>query len=444
MFATDRKPFSRRAMLRGAGACIALPLFEAMIPRTVLAEPSMEIAAGGPPPRMIFCYVPNGVNEAEWMPNDAGPNWTLSPTLQDLKDHRADFTVLTGLGHPKSKGGHYGADTWLTAADLEGTPGKDYQNSVSVDQLAAEVHGRYTRFPSLELSNGGGTGGANHSHTLSFDHAGTPLPTENNPQRLFDRLFAPEGRASHDAILKRYVERRSILDEILGEAKSLSHRVGGADRRKLDEYLSSVRQTEERIQRLQNWIDVPKPEVSRNNLQLNARPDDAHDRSMWLDVMLELCFLAFQTDTTRVITFEWSREASGFGGNGEDHHELSHHGGDPEMLRKLAGIDRFYLSKLAKFLGRLKAAPEGDGNLLDQTVVLYGSGMSSGKGGGHSPKNLPLLLAGGRRLGLNHGRHLKFEVDSLPLSNVLLTMLHLMRVEQNAFADSTGVLPGLT
>ena len=289
MFATDRKRLCRRAMLRGAGACIALPLLEAMIPRTASADPATRRAgAGGTRPRMICCYVPNGVNEHEWAPNDAGPNWTLSPTLQLLKDYRADLTVLSGLGHPKSKGGHYGADTWLTAADLEGAPGKDYQNSVSVDQLAAEVHGRHTRFPSLELSNGGGTGGANHSHTLAFDHAGTPLPTENSPQRLFDRLFAPEGQASRDAVMKRYIERRSILDDILGEADSLTRRLGAADRRKLDEYLSSVRQTEERIQRLQRWIEVPKPEVARNGLQLNASPDGPHDRSIWLEVMLEL------------------------------------------------------------------------------------------------------------------------------------------------------------
>lgn len=445
MFSTNRLRLSRRAMLRGAGACIALPLFEAMIPRTAWADPATRrAAAGGPPPRMICCYVPNGVNEQEWVPSGAGKNWTLSPTLQLLGEYRADFTVLSGLGHPKSKGGHYGADTWLTAADLEGTPGKDYQNSISVDQLAAELHGRHTRFPSLELSNGGGTGGANHSHTLAFDHAGTPLPTENSPQRLFERLFAPEGQASRDAVMKRHVERRSILDDLLGEASSLSRRLGAADQLKLDEYLSSVRQTEERIQRLQSWIDVPKPEVSRDGLQLNASPDGPHDRAMWLDVMLELCYFAFQTDTTRVITFEWAREASGFGGNGEDHHELSHHGGDPEMLQKLAGIDRFYLGKLARFLGRLKAAPEGDGNLLDQTVVLYGSGMSSGKGGGHSPKNLPLILAGGHQLGLKHGRHLTWEVDHTPLSNVLLTLLHAMGLEQDAFADSTGTLAGLT
>ena len=443
MFTTVAQRLNRRAMLRGAGACLALPLLEAMIPRAASAEPSTR-GAEGTRPRMICCYVPNGVNEHQWTPDDMGPDWALSPTLKLLSDHRAEVTVLSGLGHPKSQGGHYGADTWLTAADLQGTPGRDYQNSVSVDQLVAEVQGRHTRFPSLELSNGGGTGGANHSHTLAFDYAGTPLPTENSPQRLFERLFAPHDQASREAVLRRHAERRSILDDILGEADSLSLRLGAADRRKLDEYLSSVRQTEERVQRLQSWIDVPKPEVSRDGLRLNASPDGPHDRSMWLDAMLDLCCLAFQTDTTRVITFQWAREASGFGPNGEDHHELSHHGGNPERLQQLAGIDRFYLGKLARLLSRLKSIPEEDATLLDQTAILYGSGMSSGQGGGHSPKNLPLLLASGRRLGLRHGKRLKFETDRVPLSNVLLTLLHAMGIEQDAFADSTGALSELT
>lgn len=446
MFVTGHKRLSRRAILRGAGACLTLPLLEAMMPRTVLAAApirSTGAPGAGPRPRLVCCYVPNGVNEQEWMPPDAGANWTPSTSLKRLQAHRADMTVLSGLGHPRSQGGHYGADTWLTAADLAGTAGKDYQNAVSVDQLAAEVHGRHTRFPSLELSNGGGTGPANHSHTLAFDHAGTPLPTENSPQRLFDRLFAPEGRASREAVMKRHAQRRSILDEVLGEANSLSRQLGAADQRKLEEYLTSVRQTEQRIERLQGWIDVPKPQVSRDGLRLGASPVGPHDRSMWLDAMLDLCHLALRTDTTRVITFEWSREASGFGPNGEDHHELSHHGGDAERLRKLGEIDRFYLAKFDRFLGRLKTTPDGEANLLDQTLVLYGSGMSSGKGGGHSPKNLPLILAGGRQLGLRHGAHLKFDEDRVPLSNMLLTLLHAMGVERKSFADSTGDLPDL-
>jgi hypothetical protein len=432
-------------MLRGAGASIALPLLESMLPRVGLAQSTLRQAekTARPQPRMICCYVPNGVNEAEWIPTDAGPNWIPSPTLQVLKEFRADLTVITGLGHPNSKGAHSGADTWLTGANLEATPGKDYQNSISIDQLAADLHGKQTRLASLELSSGGGTGAAGHSHTLAFDRAGTPLPTENSPARLFQRLFAPEGKASREATMQRYVERRSILDNVLQEAGSLRRQLGKQDQQKLDEYLGSVRQVEERVQRLQGWIDIAKPNVSKDGLQLNADPVDSHDRSRWLEVMLELCYLALQTDTTRVITFEWSREAAGVGGAGENHHELSHHGGDPGMLAKLAVIDRFHLGKLGRFLGRLKTTREADGSMLDNTMVLYGSGMNSGKGGGHSPKNIPLLLAGGRSFGLKHGSHLKFQIDSTPFSNLLVTMLQAMGLKQQNFVDATGILNGL-
>lgn len=417
-----------------------------MLPRRVFAAPSQYKPldrSAAVQPRMICCYVPNGVSEGEWMPMDRGANWTLSPTLAKLQPHRKDFTLITGVGHPNSKGGHAGADTWLTAADLTGTPGKDYQNSISVDQIAAEAHGKQTRFPSLELSDNSGTGSALHSHTLAFNRIGIPLPAEDSPQRLFDRMFAAEGAASREAKLRRFAERRSILDDILGEAKSLQGRLGKPDQRKLDEYLSSVRETEKRVERLQGWVDVPRPKVSSRGLQLNSAPHNAHDRPMWLDVMLELCYLAFQTDSTRVITFEWSREAGGYGGGGENHHELSHHGGDAGMLRRLASIDRFHIERLSRFLDFLKATKEADGNMLDRTMVLFGSGMSSGKGGGHSPKNLPLLLAGGGKLGLKHGGHLGFKIDSTPMSNVLLTMLQKMGVEHDRFADSTGTLTGV-
>src|SRR5687767_10341071 len=247
MHLLNRKPMSRRAMLWGTGACLALPFLQAMLPRPAWGAGAK--APAGPPPRVIFCYVPNGVNEGQWMPADAGPNWTLSPTLEGLKEWRHEFTVLTGLGHRNSKGGHFGADTWLTGANLEGSAGKDYQNSISVDQVIAETHGKQTRFPSLELSAGGGTGAAGHSHTLAFDRTGTPLPSENQPGRLFERLFVPDGPTAREATLRRYAERRSILDEVLREANALGRRLGPMDRDKLEEYLGSVRQAEVRIER---------------------------------------------------------------------------------------------------------------------------------------------------------------------------------------------------
>jgi len=441
-----RTPLPRRHVLRAAGAAVALPFLDAMLPRLRSAPSTFKPWAKsvGPAPRMIFCYVPNGVNIFEWVPKGDGEQYTLSPTLDTLKEYRSDFTVISGLGHPAAQGGHSGADTWLTAANLKGKPGADYTNSVSADQLAARLHGQKTRFPSLQLSDLSGSGSASHSNTLSFDANGTPLPAENSPRRLFERLFVPDAASDRAATLKRYAERRSILDDVAAESAALNSKLGPADRMKLDEYLTSVRSTEKQVERLQGWVDRPKPDVKEVGLQLGSLSANAHDRPMWLDVMLELSYLAFVTDLTRVVTFEWSREASGYGGAGENHHELSHHGGDPGMLNKLAGIDRFHLAKLGRFLGLLKATADGDGTLLDRTMVMYGSGMNSGAGGEHSPKNLPLLVAGGRKLGLKHGRHLAHNpAKAPPLSNVLLSLVQKAGVETQKFADSTGTLTGL-
>ena len=437
-----RTPLSRRAVLRGIGACLSLPLLEAM------GAPSTYQPLGKsgtkPTPRAIFCYVPNGVNILEWMPAAKGAGYELSPTLAALKEHQANFSVLTGLGHPAATGGHSGADTWLTGANLRGVPGKDYTNTISADQVIAEKIGAQTRFPSLEISDGSGTGAAGHSHTLAFDRNGTPLPAENSPQRLFERLFVPDDAASREATLKRYAEKRSILDDVLGEAKALERKLGKTDQGKLGEYLASVRETELRVQRQVAWIDVPKSKPDSAGLQLTSKPGDGHDRPMWVDVMLELSYLAFITDTTRVITFEWSREAGGYGGGGENHHELSHHGGDAGMLKKLGEIDRFHLSRLGRFLSFLQSTEEGGRTMLDHTMVVYGSGMNSGEKGDHSPKNLPLLVAGGGAWGLKHGQHLAHDADKHPpLSNVLLTVVQKMGVPAEKFQDATGTLTGL-
>jgi hypothetical protein len=398
-----------------------------------------------PTPRAIFCYVPNGVNILEWVPKDAGKGVALGGTLKGLAPLRDHVSVLSGLGHLRTTGGHSGADTWLTGADLKAVPGKDYANSISADQVIAEKIGMATRFPSIEISDMSGTGSALHSHTLAFDRNGTPLPTENSPRRLFERLFVADDAASRAQTLQRYAEKKSILDDVLADAKRLEGKLGKADRDKLAQYLQSVRETEVRLARQVEWVDVPKPKVPTDGLQLANQPGNAHDRPMWLDVMLELSYLAFVTDTTRVITFEWSREAGGYGGGGENHHELSHHGGDPGMLAKLAQIDAFHVAKLARFLEILKATEEGGRTMLDHTMVMYGSGMNSGERGDHSPKNLPLILAGGSAWGMKHGQHIAHDVAKHPpMTNVLTTMIQKMGVEVEKFADATGTLSGLT
>ncbi len=441
------QPLPRRTVLRGLGATLALPMLEAMLPRSVFAAPSqfkpLARSSVKPQPRVLFCYVPNGVNVLQWMPKDAGANYTLSPTLEALREHKSRFSVLTGLGHPNSKGGHSGADTWLTGADLKAVAGKDYTNTISADQVIAEAIGRQTRFPSLELSDGSGTGGAGHSFTLAFDRNGTPLPAENSPRRLFERLFVPDDASSREATLRRYVEKRSILDDVAAEAKALEKKLGRADQQKVAEYLASVRETELRVQRQEAWLDVPKPKVDGALLQLASLPGNGHDRPMWVDVMNEIAYLAFATDATRVITFEWSREAGGSGG-GENHHELSHHGGDAGMLEKLAKIDRFHLERLGRLLTFLQATEEGGRTMLDHTMVVFGSGMNSGERGDHSPKNLPLLVAGGSAWGLKHGQHLAHDAKTPPpLANVLLTLIQKMGVETGKFQDAKGTLTGL-
>ena len=446
MMSFSKKSLSRRHVLRGVGACLSLPLLDAMTPHAY-ATPSTYKPLGkseGVHPRMICCYIPNGTNVFEWDPKDHGKDYTLSKSLESLKDHRDDFSVITGIGHLAAKGGHSGADTWLTGADLTGVPGSDYTNTVSADQIAAKKHEVETRFSSLQLSDQSGTGSALHSHTLSFDASGTPIPAENSPKRLFERLFVPESSSDRAAMLQRYAEKKSILDSVLDEAGRLNRRLGKADRVKMDQYLNSVRESEKQIERMEQWIDVKKPEVEEKGLQLGMQSRNGHDRMMWVDVMMELSYLAFATDTTRVISFEWSREAGGFGGSGERHHEFSHHGGDAAMLKKLGEIDRFHLTRLARFMEFLKSTEEEGGNMLESTMILFGSGMNSGKGGAHSPKNLPTLIAGGQNLGLKQGQHLAFdENDHPPLSNLLLTMIQKMGVETDTFRDATGSLEGL-
>ena len=439
-------PLARRTVLRGLGVSLALPLLEAMSPRTLYAATVKPGEKGAKPkPRVIYCYVPNGVNIFDWTPKDAGTGYALSASLKTLEKHRDDFSILTGLNHPHAEGGHSGADTWLTGAKLKSVPGKDYSNSISADQVIAEAIGAQTRFPSLQLSDESGTGGALQTHTLSFDRNGTPLPAENSPQRLFERLFVPEDASSRDAILQLYAEKRSILDNVLAEAKALRGKLGASDQQKLDEYLSSVRETEQRLQRQIDWIDVPKPDVPAAGLLLSSQPTTGRDRANWLQTMLDISHLAFVTDTTRVITFEWSRESAGFGGSGESHHELSHHGGDAGMLAKLGNIDRFHLGCLERFMTKLKASAEENNNLLDHTTIVYGSGMNNGKSGGHLGKDLPLLVAGGKAWGYKHGQHLAHDPDkNPPLSNVLLTTIQKMGVETDKFQDANTTLTGLS
>ncbi|ADB14762.1 protein of unknown function DUF1552 [Pirellula staleyi DSM 6068] len=436
-------PLSRRMFLRGASVALALPMLDAMQSRRTSAADGSKQR----PPRMACFYVPNGVNIFQWGCKVDGGNHTFSSTLEPLAPLKDRVTVLRGMSHPASQGGHSGADTWLTAENLEGTPGFDYRNSISADQVVAEVVGLETRLASLELSSSSGSGSPGHSHTLAFSRNAVPLAAESNPRQVFERLFVEDSGKTRAARQQRFLEDKSILDEVLGQSQALTQKLGKNDREKLDEYLTSVREVERRVKAAERWMDVPKAEIDAMDLKLDARPEERGDRQTYLRTMYELVALALQTDTTRVVTFEIGREAAGgyFSelGLSANHHELSHHGGDEGMLGGLAKIDRFHIEQLAWFLTRLASIEEEGTSLLDQTMVMYGSGMNSGKGGEHSPKDLPLLFAGGKSLGIKQGQHLEFADGEQPLSNLLLTMIQKMGVESDRFKDSKGTLRGL-
>ncbi|HTU25568.1 MAG TPA: DUF1552 domain-containing protein [Pirellulales bacterium] len=451
-FLSQRWLLSRRHFLRGAGATVALPLLDAMTPLRAADAPAK-------PRRSVFIYIPNGVNGMTWQVGKPGRDYELSPALKPLEKHREDFTVFSGLHHPNGLGqAHICADTWLTGAKIDAQSARQYHNTVSVDQLMAEVTSRDTRFASLELSIMSGTGQPNNSCTLAFSRDGVPLPAEDNPRNVFDRLFGevPGGVAAQRTNLNK---RRSVLDAVLDDAKSLGRQLGGDDRTKLDEYLHSVRDVEQRTERLDAWLDVPKPKVDGAPFQRNITKDKAGE---YWRTMFDLIVLALRTDMTRVVTYMNGSEGNGLAipeiGITQSRHQLSHHGGDPEVLDRLARSDAFIMQQFAYFLGQLTATADGGDPLLDRTMVLFGSGMSYGHS--HSNSNLPILLAGGRGLGLKHGQHIDYnhpngepykldydewlglcgrpKDDKARLSNLMLTMLHKMEVNSERFVDSLG------
>lgn len=433
----------RRHVLRGLGTALALPLLDCMRPaRTVTAA-----AAAARPRRSVFIYLPNGVNNREWQILGAGRDYTFSPTLSVLEKHRDQITPISGLHHPHGLGNHHGCQTiWLTGGKI----GETERNTISVDQLMAEKMAPHTRFASLELSNQG--------RSLSWNADGILLPAEANPGLVFRRLFAePEGGIN--AQRRRLDRRQSILDAVLGEATSLRGKLGGDDRGRLDQYLTSVREVEVRAQRAEQWLEVPRPQIDSAQASRLSQDVGLSRLGDYLRTMYDLIVLAFQTDMTRVVTFSTGEEGKGpsipdiriF----QDRHSLSHHGGNETRLSDLAASDRFNLQQLSYFLDRLREVRDADGPLLDSSMVLFGSGMAYGHS--HGNANLPLVLAGGSALGLRHGSHIDFNraagftdyekalvgichtpVDTKArMSNLLVTMAQRMEVGVERFGDST-------
>lgn len=453
---SQRWLLDRRRFLRGAGAAVALPLLDAMIPLRA-ASPAPEN-----PRRSVFVYIPNGVNGMTWQVTKPGREFDLSPSLKPLEKHRDDFTVFSGLHHPNGLGqAHVCADTWLTGAKIDAQNARKYENSISCDQMMAEVMGLQTRFPSLELSINSGTGQPGNSTTLAFSRDGVPLPAEDNPRHVFNRLFGEEagGAAAQRGRLDR---RRSVLDTVHDDAKDLRRELGADDRTKLDEYLHSVRDVEQRAARLESWLNVPKPAVSATLAAPFRRDVSKAQAGEYWRTMFDLIVLALRTDMTRVVTYMNGSEGNGLAipeiGITQARHNLSHHNGDSVVLGRLARSDAFIMRMFAGFLDRLREVQEEGKPLLDRTMVLFGSGMSFGHS--HANSNLPILLAGGRSLGLRHGQHIDYNHPKgynytlsyeewvglcgkprdgkARLSNVLLTMLQKMGVATERFVDSTG------
>ncbi len=440
----------RRTFLMGSGVTLGLPWLECMADGHSRSETGAKVH----PRRMCAMYFGFGVGLPDengeqarwrWFPKGEGREFQFTDVLNPLEPLRQNVTVLGGLSHPNGRkmGGHDTADTFLTASYLNN---RFLRNTVSVDQLAAQAFENQTRFSSLVLSTDGGVGEPTRSSTLSYDDKGRPIPALHQPQQIFDRFF---GAGDADLLTKKRRLRSSsvMLDRVLEDSRSLRRQLGRQDQEKLDEYLESVRQIEARVQRSQQWLQVPRPELrdeDRDILRLTA--DDQAPKE-FIRTMYDLMYLAFRTDSTRVATYQitnmadCSSKAAKFPqleGFKKSLHSLAHDWNKPEGAEELGKWDQFMASQFAYFLERLHGAKEDNGSLLDNTLVLYGSSNSVT----HDNRNYPLLLAGGKALGFKHGRYLKFS-DEVPLSNLFVTMLNRMGVETESFVDSTGEISEL-
>ena len=443
-----KKSLSRRTFIRGTGAALALPFLESMLPALTNAQELMK-----PAQRLFVGYVPNGVIMDKWTPKSFGVNFELPVTLQPLAKHKEKISILTGLAlHPampqpgEGTGDHVRASAaYLTGAHPKKTEGADIQCGVSMDQLAAAHIGNTTQMRSLEIALdpneliGACEAGWScaYANTLSWRNESTPLPMENQPRAVFERLFGDSDDTSKEAREIRLAEERSILDSLLAEVDKLQKTLPDDDRQKIDQYLEAIRDAERRIA-IAEKQNIELPKMAR---PAGGIPDTFAEHAR---LMFDLQLMAFQTDITRVITFMMSREVSPRSypelGIPDPHHGLSHHQDNPVQMEKLAKLNRHHIEQYAYFMDKLAETPDGDATLLDNIVMLYGCGISDGNK--HLHTDLPCFIAGGGS-GTHHGgRHLAFEGD-LPISNLQLTMLQNFGVNANALGDSTGTIKEL-
>ena len=447
-----RHPLTRRSLLRGTGAALALPWLEAMTHRQTRASEKDDRIASDAPIRMAALFVPNGVRQDQWTPKETGRDYELSPTLQPLGKLKDQLLVLTNLWNQGSNigDGHYVKTSgFLTCTTINKSLGIDLNcNGLSMDQVAANHSGKETPIPSLELGIDPVTTGVDtnvgytrvYGSHIAWSGPTSPLARELNPRMVFERLF----RASHPkkATIKR---DRLLLDRVLTDAQELKQKLGASDRQRMDEYLQSVRSIEKRLQNQQsggikNW----RPLVELNP---KDRPnDDAPDQyPEQVQLMLDMIALAFQTDTTRVCTFMFGnavsdRNFSFLDGVTGGHHDTSHHQNNEDKLRQYQLINVWHIQQFAYLLEKLAGMQEQEGTVLDNSMILYGSGLRDGNS--HNPHNLPVLVAGSGGGKIATGQHLQYGRDT-PLANLYAGLLNAFDAKTNSFADSTEILPGM-
>lgn len=459
------KAIDRRRFIRGtAGFALALPAFETFSNVARGAEKRAN-------PRRLACfYLPNGVpmplkedpafQDWSWFPHGAGEDFTFTKCLDPLEPLRDELTVMSGLSHPASRNnhGHHNADQFLTGGAIGGRG--DYENSISLDQVYAAHTGEETRFASLVMSTDGGTGPQRKAHTMSFASDGRPVPAQHKPKRIFDMLFVKKDNNA----AQRLALSRSALDHLMDDARSLRRELSKQDQASFEEFLSSVRDAETNVAKSARWMNLPLPTVEVDRLNLDITGEDPRE---YIQTMYEMIYLAFRTDSTRVATYQLGKEVStgisdylatavGF----KKTHALSHQTKKPDGWKNFGTFCRFISEEFGRFAGRLKATaePAGDGSMLDNTLLLFGSASSAF----HLSRNYPLILAGGKSMGFRHGQYLdyaganayrgawtagdpepwklKAAGEDLPLSNLFVTMLQRLGVETDTFGDSTGTV----
>jgi hypothetical protein len=440
---------TRRTILRGAGTVLALPLLEGMLPKAVLAAGDAAAAA---PIRMGFIYIPCGAIMPDWKPTAAGKDYELPRTLKSLEKHKKDLLVISGLAHDKARSNGDGAGdhardsaAFLTASQPRKTSGADINVGTSVDQVAAAKIGLATRLPSIEIGTEAGRQAGKcdsgyscaYQSNISWKSPTQPMAKEIDPKAVFERMF---GDAQKDAKAReqRDFYRQSILDFVADDASRLKQQLGQSDRRKLDEYFTSVREVEQRIERSADDLKRQIPDVAP------PPPGVPRDYAEHVRQMYDLMALAFESDTTRIFTFMLgnsgsNRTYSELGVKG-GHHEISHHRGDEEKIAHLQKIDQYMIEQFGYFLDKLSGIKEGDGTLLDHSMICYGGAISDANR--HQHDDLPVLLAGRAAGTIETGRHLKLE-NSEPMANLFLSMLDRMGVREERFGDSTGRLSNL-